>query len=105
MEENELSVLLLWSHIKEPVEFSLQKVNARPRFLDVGYYSKNSLCITQATTGGELFFLALIRFCHYSHIVSIDTFCMTKKSTSDMSSLRIYNLIICLGYFVSTKLL
>lgn len=102
MEEKELSLLFLWSHRKELVQFSLQKVNARPCFLDVDFYSKNSLCITRATTG-EWFF-SLPEFSHYSHIVSIDTFCITKTSTSGISSLRIYNLIICLGYFMSIKL-
>lgn len=87
MEEKELSLLFLWSHRKELVQFSLQKVNARP----------------WATTG-ECFF-SLPEFSHYSHVVSIDTFCITKTSTSDISSLRIYNLIICLGYFMSIKLL
>jgi len=93
MEEKSLSLLFFWSHRKELVQFSPQKVNTGLCFLDVGFYSKRSLRVTQQQV--NVFFLAFTQFCHYSHIVSTHTFCITKTSSSDISSLRICNLIIC----------
>lgn len=85
------------------MQVSLQKANSRLcyDFLILDFYCKNSSHVTWKTMGEHFsFFLALVYSCHYSDKVSIYTFCITQESTSDMSSWRIYSLIICLDYLI-----